>query len=217
MYKTLFSSEAIIGALIGATVTLLGLLINTFMELRKEVRQERSSRFAKVRRELGLDKGIQGSEVTLFINSERTWWSRFLLLFGVVLHHPDLSMANLMRVNFAGADLRGVNFSYANLTETDFSGANLKYVNFRGAILIKTNFFGAKFGDTNFWEAIVFQSTGIDKSANIVGITDIDRLEQRFGQKILSPDDLGQLLSSLGVDIRSLPIREIYWEFKAGR
>lgn len=211
---TLVSSEALMGALIGATVTLLGVLINNVMENLKEARRERISKLSEVRKELGLDKGVQGTEVMLFITSQRPWWSRALLVFGIVMHHPDLSNADLRRVNLAGKNLRGVNFSYANLTEADLSGTNLKNANFRGAILIKTNFYGARFDDnTNFWEAVVYDTPGISDSAYMVGITNMSKLEQRFGRAISSPEDFEKLFISNRIDTTSIPIKSIYWDF----
>jgi hypothetical protein len=102
----------------------------------------------------------------------------FFLLFGIILHHPDLSNANLRRVNLAGKNLAGVNFSYANLTEADLSDTNLKGTNFQGAVLIKTNFNGARFDkNTKFSEAIVFNTPGVHEIAYKVGITNMSRLE----------------------------------------
>ena len=214
MLATLFASETLTGVVIGASVSLLVAILNFIIESLKEARRERKNRLSEVRKELGLDQGVQGGEVILYINSELPWWSRVLMLFGINLHHPDLSNANLRRANLAGKNLAGVNFSYANLTEADLSNTNLKGANFQGAILIKTIFKSAKFDTkTKFSEAILFETPGVEESALNAGITNISRLEHRFGKPISSPDDLEKLLVSNRIDTTSIAVKEIYQSF----
>jgi uncharacterized protein YjbI with pentapeptide repeats len=69
------------------------------------------------------------------------------------LHFPDLTGANLARVNLSGANLEAAILSEADLTETDLSGANLSFAllhdtNLSGALL-----HGANLSGTSLWGA----------------------------------------------------------------
>ena len=80
------------------------------------------------------------------------------------LRDLDIRKANLVKIDFSGCDLRGVNFSYSNLkdalfrgadmretslwnanlegadfTDADLEGADLDYSKLRGAILLRAN------------------------------------------------------------------------------
>ena len=136
MLETLFKSEALLGVLIGATFSFLGLLINTTIEAWKESRRERGARLSEIRNQLGLGKGVQGKDVMLYINSQLPFWLRFFRVAGVLVPHTDLSHTDLTRASLSRQNLSGVNFSFANLTGADLHDAKLRKASFRRAILI---------------------------------------------------------------------------------
>lgn len=80
--------------------------------------------------------------------------ARGLNLSGSRLRQADLSLVEMNRTSFAGADLRDVeayggvfsssNFNRANLTNSSFVGAYLEGASFAGATLAGANFSGAQ-------------------------------------------------------------------------
>ncbi|MEM8807629.1 MAG: pentapeptide repeat-containing protein [Cyanobacteria bacterium P01_G01_bin.38] len=67
-------------------------------------------------------------------------------------YQPDLvgKGSNLVKANFAGADLRGTDFTGCNLADANFVGANVSGCNFTCANLAKANLSGADVSGATF-------------------------------------------------------------------
>lgn len=218
MLETLFKSEALLGVLIGATFSFLGLLINTSIEAWKESRREKSQKLSEIRNQMGLNKGIQGRDVILYMNSQFSVWALFLrayaAFYGGNVFHPDLSGANLTGASLRGRYLTGVDFSSANLTGADLREARLEAASFRKAILINADLSGIR-GRNIDWEYCILYNTKNSEVAQHGAITNIDGIEKGFGKKISSVDEFENFLKSLEVDTTVVPIEEMYMAFKS--
>ena len=98
-------------------------------------------------------------------------------------YKPDLSGANLFRVNLAGADLAGADLFRANLYGADLAGANLAGANLAGANLTGADLFGANLYGANLTGAILLGANLLGANLTGANLEEWERGEDGYARR----------------------------------